>query len=40
MASYAFNPQLSAEAAWSYDNAVNQVTPVVGTTTQYADGRG
>lgn len=39
MASYAFNPNLTAEASWSYDDAVNKVTPVPGTSTQYADGR-
>ena len=26
MASYAFNPNLTVEASWSYDNAVNQDT--------------
>jgi hypothetical protein len=39
MASYAFTPDLSVEAAWSYDHAVNQVTPVAGTSTEYADAR-
>jgi hypothetical protein len=39
MASYAFNPNLTAEASWSYDDAVNKVKPVPGTATQYADGR-
>jgi hypothetical protein len=39
MASYAFNPNLTAEVSWSYDDAVNQETPVANTQTQYADGR-
>ena len=39
MASYAFNSNFSAEASWSYDNAVNKVTPVAGTSTEYAAGR-
>jgi hypothetical protein len=39
MASYAFNPNLTAEVSWSYDDAVNMVTPVPGTSTAYADGR-
>jgi len=39
MASYAFSPNLTAEASWSHDNAVNRETPVAGTSTQYAEGR-
>jgi hypothetical protein len=36
MASYAFSPNLTVDASWSYDNAVNQVTS---TPTNYANGR-
>lgn len=38
-ATYAFNKHLSADAAWSYDWVENQVTPVTGTSTQWADAR-
>ncbi|MCX6868168.1 MAG: hypothetical protein NTV46_18545 [Verrucomicrobia bacterium] len=36
MASYAFSPNLTVDASWAYDNAVNQVTS---TPTNYANGR-
>lgn len=39
LASYTFSPHLTADVMWSYDNAKNQVTPVAGTSTQFADGR-
>ncbi len=39
MASYAFSPNVTAEVSWSHDNAMNKETAVVGTSTQYAEGR-
>jgi len=39
-ASYAFSPHVIADASWSHDNAVNKVTPVVGMSTEFAEGRG
>ncbi len=39
MASYAFSSNVAAEVSWSHDNAVNKETAVVGTSTQYAEGR-
>lgn len=38
--SYALSPHLAADVSWSHDRAVNKVTPVIGTATEFADGRG